>query len=134
MTEWAFLNRLSGNVNKTFLILYTNSHVNNDFAVAFGGDANAYETSSSFLGIFVDDNLKFDKHISKICSILSESIGIMFKLRSYELSAPKVEPHSKFQLGDLILSNNLLPFTIGRKGQYEPVHIISCSRRDVINI
>ena len=35
------------------------------------------------LGIIVDHNLKFDKDINKMCSKLSKSIGIMFKLRSY---------------------------------------------------
>ena len=34
-------------------------------------------------GIIVDDYLQFDKHINKICSQLSKSIGIMFKLQSY---------------------------------------------------
>ena len=81
-TEWTFLNRLSLNVSKTFAILFTNQNVNRDFGVAVGGGAIAYETSGSFLGIIVDNNLKFDRHINKISSKLAKSIRIMFKLRS----------------------------------------------------
>ena len=69
VTEW-ILNRLSVNVSKTFAILFTNRYVNRYFGVVFGGDAIACEASGSFIGIIADDSLKFDKHISKICSKL----------------------------------------------------------------
>ena len=35
-----------------------------------------------FLGLYIDDKLKFDSHIRHICNKISKSIGIIFRIRS----------------------------------------------------
>ena len=38
---------------------------------------------TKFLGITIDSNLKFDKHIEDICRKVSKSLGIIYRIRDY---------------------------------------------------
>ena len=60
VSEWA--NRLSLNVDKTSLMLFTHKVVNRD-AVQIGiGGRIVQRRSAKFLGILIDDRLSFNQH------------------------------------------------------------------------
>ena len=83
--KWTINNRLSVNVDKTFAILFSNriGAVNLNLKVYFDNNEVVYKNSGNFLGVCVDDGLKFNYHIFNVCNKLSKQIGILYKLRPY---------------------------------------------------
>ena len=39
--------------------------------------------STSFLGICIDDNLTWKKHIISVCNVLSKKIGLLYRIRHF---------------------------------------------------
>lgn len=81
--RWTVLNRLSLNVSKTFLILFSNRPTDVDESLQVRLDDNPVDfvDVGRFLGVEVDGGLKFDLHINEICNKLSRTIGILYRLR-----------------------------------------------------
>ena len=52
-----------------------------DFEVKFSGYSLTKSEQTKYLGIFVDENLKWDAHIKYICNKLSHISGIFYKMR-----------------------------------------------------
>ena len=52
-----------------------------DFEVKFCCYSLTKIQQSKYLGIFVDENLKWDAHIKYICNKLSHISGIVYKMR-----------------------------------------------------
>ena len=80
--SWSDSNRLTINVDKTVGMLISNPNVNlptNSIMLQDHAISNIQATK--FLGIFVDNNLKYDTHIKFICNKISKSIGILYKIR-----------------------------------------------------
>ena len=48
--------------------------------ISLSGQPIARTSNHKFLGVFIDDKLKFDIHINKLCSKVSQSIGIMRRI------------------------------------------------------
>ena len=86
--KWIIKNRLSLNVDKTFLMLFTNrsQDVDDSLDVTFSDDIVKIQNSGNFLGMILDNNLSFGEHISYICNKISKSIGVFHKLK---LSVPE---------------------------------------------
>jgi hypothetical protein len=82
---WSVNNRLSVNIGKTFAILFTNrlGDINYDSKVYFDGGEVLLKNCGNFLGVCIDDGLKFHNHIFNVCSKLSKQIGILYRLRPY---------------------------------------------------
>ena len=82
LLEWTHSNKLTINTDKTYCMLMSN--VTNTLPT---DSINILEESLSlvletkFLGLTLDHKLKFDKHIKCICTKISKSIGVLFKLR-----------------------------------------------------
>lgn len=83
--RWTICNRLSLNTQKTFSVLFTNrSHATNPaIDIVINEEAIPLVASSKFLGVIIDCNLRFDKHLSNNESKLSKSIGILYKLKRF---------------------------------------------------
>ena len=82
-SEWSLLNKMKVNTDKTFFLMTTN-RTNVDFEsgrIMLDGVPIRKEESSNFLGVVLDSKLKFNEHISHICSKISKCIGIMYRLR-----------------------------------------------------
>jgi hypothetical protein len=62
---WTRVNRLSLNVNKTFSMCFTNRNHDVDLSlpIMFNGQTVQNRTSGNFLGVILDQNLKFDSNI-----------------------------------------------------------------------
>ena len=83
--EWCNSNRLSVNVLKTNSMLFTNAKVNNSQIpnVLLNGSNITQCSSVQFLGVTIDENLKFNIHINNITRKISKNIGILYKLRYF---------------------------------------------------
>ena len=80
--QWSESNRLSINPEKTNCLLVTNrkiSQIQNN--VVLDGKLMSFVPQHKFLGVSLDNKLKFDKHIEIIRNKISKSIGIMFKIQ-----------------------------------------------------
>lgn len=82
--NWCCANRLSINISKTNLILFSNifsSHVFPD--IILNNVKVDFASSVRFLGVQIDEKLKFKDHINSISSKGAKSTGVLYKLRQY---------------------------------------------------
>ena len=71
-------------VEKTNFLLISN--FGNSIAsvsITLGGHGLDSASSIKFLGMVLDDKLKYDQHINLICSKISKSIGVLYRIRSF---------------------------------------------------
>ena len=80
---WTTANRLSLNVDKTCAIVFSNQKHTENFSLYFGNETIKVVTEFKFLGVIIDNHLKFSSHSKFICNKLSKNIGILFKLSCY---------------------------------------------------
>ena len=83
LLDWTRSNRLSINIDKTVFNLVSTRSVDCTIRIKLNGQDIARQDKVKFLGIILDEKLKFNHHISLIASKISKSIGIMFKLKYY---------------------------------------------------
>ena len=82
--SWCCANRLSINISKTNLMLFSNRYTPLDIADVYMSNIKIeYASSIRFLGVIIDDKLKFNVHINKITKKISKNIGILYKLSQY---------------------------------------------------
>ena len=80
--KWTISNRLSINLEKTVAMIYTNRNFDSSSnSIQMNNSAISLVTEHKFLGIVIDPNLKFNKHITAISNKISKSIGIFYKTR-----------------------------------------------------
>ena len=82
--QWTISNRLSLNINKTCAVIFTNRPNDVDEQHVVIGDGNVDRCCvTRFLGVDMDNSLKFNSHINEIGRKLSKSVGIIYKLKKY---------------------------------------------------
>ena len=83
LTEWFNSNKLSVNLNKTLCLLVSNRIFDpTSFCINLASSDVNLVNSCSFLGVKLDNKLKFDLHIDYICRKISRSIGVLYRMRS----------------------------------------------------
>ena len=84
VNQWLLANKISINSDKTkFIIFSYRKRLNFSPLIRMAGVTIKRTESIKFLGIILDDHLKFNSHANYISSKLSKSIGILFKLNKY---------------------------------------------------
>ena len=81
--DWSVANRLSVNTDKTLytIISLSTTERNSLPIVTINNNQIALCNSNEFLGVTLDDKLKFNLHIAKISKKISKSLGILSKLQ-----------------------------------------------------
>ena len=81
---WAVANRLSLNVDKTNYMIISNRNRNIvPCVISINNLPLEYKSNVKFLGVILDDNLKFNNHIKLICTKISKSIGILNSIKHF---------------------------------------------------
>ena len=80
---WTRCNRLSINFEKSCILIFSNIETNPVSNVQLGGYQLSQDNNLRFLGIILDDKLKFDTHIQYIATKISKSIGILYRIKDY---------------------------------------------------
>jgi hypothetical protein len=82
--HWTLVNRLSVNIEKTFVMCFSNRRrgINRDLKVYFDTTEVKFQVSGKFLGVYVDRDLRFDVHITEMCKKISKSVGLLYKISS----------------------------------------------------
>ena len=84
LSLWFEINKLSLNVQKTNYMLYGNKRKfipHSSFDIVINNMSVTRATEVKFLGIMVDDELKWKAHTSYIATKISKNIGILNRLR-----------------------------------------------------
>ena len=77
---WFAVNKLSLNVSKTnFMIFFINYTIRENINIRINNCVIDRIHVTKFLGVLIDEKLKWKKHITLICSKLSKSIGVIYK-------------------------------------------------------
>nr|CAB3266990.1 reverse transcriptase [Phallusia mammillata] len=83
--NWMRHNKLSLNTSKTTYLLFCPSKRLNtqQFSISIGSQQIQRSTETKYLGVYIDDQLKWEKHIAHVERKLAQACGIMYKLRDY---------------------------------------------------
>ena len=80
--SWCCANRLSINTSKTKSMLFSNTLRPPDVAeIYMNGTKIDYASSIRFLGLIMDDKLKFNNHINLIKEKISKNAGVLYRLK-----------------------------------------------------
>lgn len=83
---WFNSNRLCVNADKTCFMLMSNCNKSvsqsNNFNLLLNNSPINRVTECKYLGIVLDENLKWQNHIDQICNSLMKYIGIFYKVRA----------------------------------------------------
>lgn len=86
IVKWFDSNKLSLNLTKTNFIIFCSArkkYLKPQVKIKLNGIAVEQVQSAKFLGVHIDEHLKWDKHIQQVASKLSKNIGILAKLKYF---------------------------------------------------
>ena len=78
--QWLIANRLSLNIAKTKYMLFTHNLINSDILLKIRNIPLDRVNYIKFLGITIDDRLKFHNHVDILCRKLSRALGVLYRL------------------------------------------------------
>ena len=79
--NWLLNNRLSLNILKTVAINFSNKNpVENLLPLTMNNSVIYFSDRVRYLGVIIDKNLSFKHHIDHICTKISKTLGIMYKM------------------------------------------------------
>ena len=58
-------------------------NINNNLLIMFNNTPVKFKKSEEFLGLIVDEEVKFAEHTRFVCNRLSKAVSIIYKLRDY---------------------------------------------------
>ena len=80
--QWVTTNKLTVNIKKTNFILFQNRSVDTNIgSISYGGCELNRVKYTKFLGVYIDENLNWKQHIQSVCSNLSRTCGILYRIR-----------------------------------------------------
>ena len=83
LSVWFKINKLSLNVKKTNFIVFGGKNImNNNNELFIHNNVIAKVHSSKFLGIIVDEKLKWLKHINAVANKVSKSLDVIYKMKN----------------------------------------------------
>ena len=84
LSEWMIANRLSINAEKTEALLTTlNKNADNDIRVSLDNNMITCKESVKYLGIHIDNNLKFKTNCNNVLNKISKNTGILFRIKHF---------------------------------------------------
>ena len=81
VTEWLHANRLSLSTSKTYYQVYSPQTPSNDLVIPVNQTYLKRAQTVKYLGVLVDEDLKFKSHISKVSGLVSRNLGIISRAR-----------------------------------------------------
>ena len=81
ITEWLHANRLSLSVSKTYYQVYSNQSTSSNLVISFNQTYVKRAQTIKYLGVLVDEDLKFKSHITKVSGTISRNLGIITRAR-----------------------------------------------------
>jgi hypothetical protein len=82
IADWFRANKLSLNISKTNSMLFTNANTNCDINLTIADKCISRSKSVKFLGVFMDDKLKWDVHIHSVKQKLNKAFFAINKAKT----------------------------------------------------
>ena len=80
--KWIFSNKLTLNINKTHYIIFHRRKINSHIPpIMFGNSVLERVQCTKFLGVTIQENLKWDKHIQSVSDKVNKLCGILYLTR-----------------------------------------------------
>ena len=83
IADWFASNQLSLNTDKTFYQIHSNKKTQITTSLNLAGASIKRVKSVKYLGVFIDDDLKWQTHIRKLHTVLCRNIGMLCRLRYF---------------------------------------------------
>ena len=85
LCKWLLANKISLNKEKTEAILFRhpNKNINYDLKLKLDGKKLQLTNFVKYLGVYLDSNLNWSKHVDTIAPKLSRAVGMLAKIRHY---------------------------------------------------
>ncbi len=86
ITSWMEANKLTLNAKKTKAMLFCTTHFNkkvDELNLYMGNDLLENVNNCKYLGVVLDQNLKWEAQINHTCKIVSKYIGMMYRIRKW---------------------------------------------------
>ena len=81
---WLKANKLTINIQKTFYMVFHRAKIKKTTQTVMIQDTHILALNNTkFLGVIIDNKLKWNEHITYIKNKISKSIGILYKSRNY---------------------------------------------------
>ena len=81
INSWLQANKLILNVDKTKYMIFSIKDKPPDIDILIGNNPIGRTDVHKFLGVYIDEKITFDHHISKLCSKISRGIGIIRRVK-----------------------------------------------------
>ena len=81
--DWCRYNKLAINPAKSEYMLVTTRPVLMEPRILIGSDVVSRKSSVKYLGLFIDDSLKFHSHVDQLKMKLSRFSGVVYRLRNF---------------------------------------------------
>ena len=84
LTIWFNANKLTVNVKKTHYMVFHRARIKtSEIEVVMQNKSINFVTSTKFLGIIIDNKLKWNQHITYVKHKISKAVGILYKIRNF---------------------------------------------------
>ena len=83
VSKWLSSNKIKINSTKTNYMIFSYRDRNQlNEPIMIGSDRIGQVDNVNFLGVVLDDRLRFSHHVSLLSSKISRSVGVLFKIRT----------------------------------------------------
>lgn len=83
VADWFSSNQLSLNTGKTYYQIYTSKLLNFELSVQLNGASINRTKTVKYLGVFIDEDMRWKTHISKLQTVLSRNVGVIGRVRYF---------------------------------------------------
>ena len=84
VSDWLTANKLSLNIGKSCYLNFSLSSLNNNYTnIIINGENLKEKSTTKYLGVLIDNKLKWKDHITHVTNKLSKGIGLLAKLRHF---------------------------------------------------
>ena len=112
LSKWLKFKQLKLNVDKTKFMIISRSRTNENASVEIYGEIIERVGEIKYLGVIIDDKLKFDVHIDNVIKKIAKKYGILCRLKrelntfsKIHLYKSIISPHIDFCTSILFLAN-----------------------------
>ena len=113
LSRWLKYKQLKLNIDKTKFMIFSRTVVNDDVSVIIDDETIGRVREIKYLGVIIDDNLKFNAHIDNVIKKIAKKYGILCRLKNELTISSKIQlyksiisPHLDFCPTFLYLANN----------------------------
>ncbi|KAJ8038193.1 hypothetical protein HOLleu_19201 [Holothuria leucospilota] len=84
ISNWFRVNKLSLNISKTnYMIFHPYQRKVDNVEIYIDKTKVSFSDKIKFLGVYLDSNLSWVNHINNICTKVSKTIGVLYRINSY---------------------------------------------------